>query len=58
MIVKLNVAKNINTAFDNFLNEEVTLDREWSSLLVQTQCLSRKESGGSWKVLIKKIFVE
>ena len=28
MIVKLNVAKNVNTAFDNFLNEEVILDRE------------------------------
>ena len=28
MIVKLNVAKNVNAAFDNFLNEEVILDRE------------------------------
>ena len=28
MIVKLNVAKNVNTAFDNFLNEEVILYRE------------------------------
>ena len=28
MIVKLNMAENVNTAFDNFLNEEVILDRE------------------------------
>ena len=28
MIVKLNLAKNVNTAFDNFLNVEVILDRE------------------------------
>ena len=28
MIVKLNVAKNVNAAFYNFLNEEVILDRE------------------------------
>ena len=28
MIVKLSVAKNVNTTFDNFLNEEVILDRE------------------------------
>ena len=33
MIVKLNVAGNVNAAFNNFLNEEVILNREMSSLL-------------------------
>ena len=28
MIVKLNVAGNVNSAFGNFLNEEVISDRE------------------------------
>ena len=44
MIVKLNVAGNVNSAFGNFLNEEVILDRECPV------CLSGEESGGSWKV--------
>ena len=30
MIVKLNVAGNVNSAFNNFLNEEVILNRECS----------------------------
>ena len=58
MIVKLNVAGNVHSAFGNFLNEEVIF--VMYSLLVQTQCLSGKESGGSWKVSyhsLKKIFV-
>ena len=50
MILKLNVAGNIISAFNIFLNEEVKMKSWMSSLLVQTQCLSGKESGGSWKI--------
>ena len=43
MIVKLNVVKNVNTAFDNFLNEEVILDRECPVCLSKhNSCLERE----------------
>ena len=60
MIVKLNVAGNVNSAFGNFLNEEVILDRECPVCLSKHNA-SLENSGGSWKVsyyTLKKIFVE
>ena len=48
MILKLNVAGNVNSAFNNFLNEEVILNRECPVCL-------------SWKICYyspKNIFVE
>ena len=46
MIVKLNVAKNVNTAFDNFLNEEVILDRECPV------CLSKQNASLEKRVVV------
>ena len=59
MILKLNVAGNVNSAFNNFLNEEVILNRECPVCL--SKRLSGKENGGSWKICYyspKKIFLE
>ena len=60
-VVKLNVAKPVNAAFENFLNEEVILDRECPVCFSKHNASHGKESGGRWKVSdhsIKKIFVE
>ena len=52
MIVKSNVAKNVNTAFDNFLNEEVILDRECPVCLSKHNAFLEKRVVVAGKYLI------
>ena len=51
MIVKLNVAGNVNAAFNNFLNEEVILNRECPV------CLSRHNASLEKRVVVAGKYV-
>ena len=52
MIVKLNVAGNVNSAFGNFLNEEVILDRECPVCLSKHNASLKKRVVVAGKYLI------
>ena len=52
MIVKLNVAGNVNSAFGNFLNEEVILDRECPVCLSKHNASLEKRVVAAGKYLI------